>query len=43
MASLRITRKDLLTHKTDMIKYKCFKSDKEVLDYSWELFRDKMN
>ena len=43
LAALKVTRSDLLSRKIATTKYQGFQNDKEVLDYSWELFKDKID
>lgn len=43
LAELKVARKGLRMQKPGDLRLKGFKNDKEILEYSWDLFRDKIN
>lgn len=43
LAELKVIRKGLRMQKPGDLRIKGFKNEREVLEYSWNLFRDKIN
>ena len=43
LATLKVTRKQLIQNKSACTPQYGFSNEREILDYSWQLFRDKIN